>query len=152
MPIYILTNEQAYKPGSVYGSHLSGNGVAAVLVRHTKSGAGNPRPGLHKGTLPAFFGLAPSGVYRACPVAAAAVGSYPTFPPLPSHLRSRRFISVALSLESPPPGVTRRSALWSPDFPHTYTVELQNESIACTRVHVRGCPAHSLSTIISKKP
>ena len=29
-----------------------------------------------------------------------------------------RFISVALSLESPPPDVIRHPALWSPDFPH----------------------------------
>jgi hypothetical protein len=31
---------------------------------------------------------------------------------------NRRFISVALSLKSPSPGITRRLALWSPDFPH----------------------------------
>jgi len=28
-----------------------------------------------------------------------------------------RYISVALALELPPPGVTRHPALWSPDFP-----------------------------------
>ena len=33
--------------------------------------------------------------------------------------RGTRFISVALSLESPPPGVIRHSALWCPDFPHS---------------------------------
>ena len=32
-------------------------------------------------------------------------------------LRRRRFISVALSLESPPPAVSRHSALRCPDFP-----------------------------------
>ena len=31
----------------------------------------------------------------------------------------RRYISVALSLESPPPDVIRHPALWSSDFPHT---------------------------------
>ncbi len=31
--------------------------------------------------------------------------------------RMWRFISVALSLESPPLGVTQHPALWSPDFP-----------------------------------
>ena len=30
----------------------------------------------------------------------------------------RRYISVALSLESPPPDVIRHPALWSSDFPH----------------------------------
>jgi len=34
-----------------------------------------------------------------------------------------RYISVALSLESPPPGVTRRSALWCSDFPHSKRVQ-----------------------------
>ena len=43
------------------------------------------------------------------------VSSYLTFPqsPITWHL-----FSVALSLESPPPGITRHPALWSPDFPH----------------------------------
>ena len=52
-------------------------------------------------------------------VARPLVSSYLTFPPLPiSPKRERRYISVALSLESPPPGVTRHPALWSSDFPH----------------------------------
>jgi len=36
-----------------------------------------------------------------------------------SKRQSGRYISVALSLKSPSPGITRRPALWSPDFPHT---------------------------------
>jgi len=55
-----------------------------------------------------FSNLASDGVYRAFAVAGKAVGSCPTFPPLP---QMRRFISVALSLESPPPVVSRRPAL-----------------------------------------
>jgi len=54
------------------------------------------------------------GLQRAS-VAGARVSSYLAFPSLPV---SGRFISVALSLESPPPGVTRHSALWCSDFPH----------------------------------
>jgi len=46
--------------------------------------------------------LAPSGVYRATIVTNRPVGSCPTFPPLPKIWKS---ISVALSLESPPPAV-----------------------------------------------
>ena len=52
----------------------------------------------------------------ALPVTRETVGSYPAFPPLPA--KSRRYISVALSLESPPPAVSWHSVLWSPDFPH----------------------------------
>ena len=59
-----------------------------------------------------------------------AVVSYSAFPPLPDcyklhwlnysmqFITVRRFISVALALESPPPDVIRHPALWSPDFPH----------------------------------
>ena len=54
------------------------------------------------------------GLQRAS-VAGARVSSYLAFPSLPV---TGRFLSVALSLESPPPGVTRHSALWCSDFPH----------------------------------
>jgi len=37
---------------------------------------------------------------------------------LTRHICGRRYISVALSLESPPPDVIRHPALRSPDFPH----------------------------------
>ena len=47
------------------------------------------------------------------------VGSYPAFPPLLTFT-SKRYISVALSLESPPPAVSWHPALWSPDFPLVY--------------------------------
>src|SRR5882724_708393 len=39
---------------------------------------------------PLLFGLAPRGVFRASPVARRAVGSYPTFSPLPTELAFRR--------------------------------------------------------------
>ena len=43
------------------------------------------------------------------------VSSYLTFPPLPS--KAGRYISVALSLESPPLAVNQHPALRSSDFP-----------------------------------
>ena len=64
------------------------------------------------------FGLASSGVYRACSVTRTAVSSYLAFPPLLP--KGKRFISVALAWELPPPDVIRHSALWSPDFPHLH--------------------------------
>ena len=39
---------------------------------------------------PLLFGLAPRGVFRASPVARRAVGSYPTFSPLPAEPAFRR--------------------------------------------------------------
>ena len=50
--------------------------------------------------------LASNGVYMACPVTRTTVVSYTTFPPLPQKWR---YISVALSLELPPPAVNRHS-------------------------------------------
>ena len=68
---------------------------------------GNP-PGLN---LPSLLGLAPGGVYPATPVAGGAVRSYRTLSPLPAvapkSSRAGGLLSVALSLGSPPPGVTR---------------------------------------------
>lgn len=71
-----------------------------------------------------LFGLAPSGVFPATPVARRAVRSYRTISPLPvinyhlmDQLKTGGIFSVALSVGSRLPGVTWHSALWSPDFP-----------------------------------
>ena len=63
-----------------------------------------------------LFGLASDGVYMAFSVTRETVVSYTAFPPLPE--KTWRYLSVALSLESPPPDVIRHPALRSPDFPH----------------------------------
>src|SRR5438067_4684301 len=61
--------------------------------------------------LPPLFGLAPGGVCRATPVARGAVRSYRTVSPLPAGRLSAActggLFSVALSLGSPPPAVSR---------------------------------------------
>ena len=59
--------------------------------------------------MPSLFGLAPGGVYLAADVAAGAVRSYRTLSPLPAVAKASAggLLSVALSLGSPPPGVTR---------------------------------------------
>src|SRR5438477_9090496 len=75
--------------------------------------------------LPLLLGLAPGGVCPAAAVAGGAVRSYRTIsplPPMPSHAgrRAWRYVSVALSLESPPPGVTRHRTCVEPGLssPH----------------------------------
>ena len=57
-----------------------------------------------------LFGLAPGGACHAVPVARSAVGSYPTLSPFPCFAEASQggLLSVALSLGSPPAGVTRR--------------------------------------------
>ena len=75
----------------------------------------------NRGRLPLLLGFAPGGVCPAAAVAGGAVRSYRTIsplPPMPSQAhpdrRARRCVSVALSLGSPPPGVTRHRASVEP--------------------------------------
>ena len=84
------------------------------------------RRGLRRPLGASLFGLAPCGVLPAIDLTADAVRSYRTFSPLPSlDARGSRaesgaqggIFSVPLSFELPRPGVTRRTALWSSDFP-----------------------------------
>src|SRR5688572_4957910 len=54
------------------------------------------------GPLPSpLFGLAPDGVFRAASLALRAVGSYPTFSPLPRACTRGGMFSVALSVGKP---------------------------------------------------
>ena len=105
-----LVVSQACKPSSVEDDHLSRLVVAKQLQRFQRAG-GPPymlsfqsctRWGLHSGQ-----------------VAKPLVSSYLTFPPLRAATCRSRYLSVALSLESPPPGITRHPALWCSDFPHS---------------------------------
>lgn len=69
-----------------------------------------------------IFDLAPCGVCHAFAVTREAVRSYRTISPLPLDSPLSRFarggiFSVPLSVRLPCPGVTRRTALWSSDFP-----------------------------------
>jgi hypothetical protein len=60
------------------GGHSSRDAIACALQQPTRSvliGVGAPH---------CLFGLAPAGVYPATSVAGRAVGSYPTFSPLPA--------------------------------------------------------------------
>ena len=81
-----------------------------------------------------------------------SVGSYPAFPSLP-HYRAaiRRFISVALSLKSPSPGVTRHPVLRSSDFPRgqmpARSLVLLNNSII---MQTQCCVKNKMSFILRK--
>jgi len=105
------------KPGSVLDR---GRGVTIRLGRASPRASRNlperstRKKGLRPKTPPLLFGLAPGGVCRAVVVADAAVRSCRTLSPLPASRPARRpsapaggLLSVALSLGSPPPGVTR---------------------------------------------
>ena len=99
----------ACKPSSVIGGHLSRPIVTGGFKRNPESLTGRLKR--------SFVSCSEWGLHRG-QVARPRVSSYLTFPPL--HAHGMRYLSVALSLGSPPPGVTRHSALWSSDFPHTF--------------------------------
>jgi len=96
--------------------------VTAIPLGRPSPGASCDRPerrregparhlGIAPGCLPLLLGLAPGGVFPAAAVASGAVRSYRTVSPLPPAPANRcglgGVLSVALSLGSPPPGVTR---------------------------------------------
>jgi hypothetical protein len=101
--VTIIPLAPASRPGSsdlpegssFHASHLARKGAHSLSRMHSASRASSPL----------LFGLAPRGVCRAPDVATGAVGSYPTFSPLPAtepFEMSRRF-SFELS-----PGTFRR--------------------------------------------
>ena len=103
-------SQSADKPNSVENDHSSGIAIARGLERPTRwLGTGSP----HNATL---FGLAPCGVLPATDVTAGAVRSYRTISPLPRFPEAVYFL-CHYSVKLPCPGVTRRTALWSSDFP-----------------------------------
>ena len=123
--------QTACKPGSVRpkrrDDHSSGTHLTMRLTRPTRA-AGRERPrNNHVVTLqPPLFGLAPGGVYHAAPVARDAVRSCRTVSPLPAgQTCSRRppctggLLSVALSLGSPPPAVSRHRVPVEPGLSST---------------------------------
>ncbi len=72
-----------------------------------------------KAPLASLFGLAPGGVCRAarrCRRRGALLPHHFTLTGA-TCAALRRYLSVALSVDSRPPGVTWHRALWSPDFP-----------------------------------
>ena len=95
-------------PHAAGDGHSSRASVAKRLVQPTR--AANRKPFCRVETRPPpLFGLAPGGVYHAAPVTGGAVRSYRTLSPLPSAAEASEggLLSVALSLGSPPPGITR---------------------------------------------
>ena len=110
--------------------HSSRPAIAHWLRRPTRwLRTGRPKAGSDA----TLFGLAPCGVLPATDVTAGAVRSYRTFSPLPlAHFAGALdgppsrvpggMFSVPLSVKLPCPGVTRRTALRSSDFPPAYAL------------------------------
>ncbi len=91
--------------------HSSGTRIAARLARPTRAAVRECTWSLLSQDLRPLFGLAPGGVYPAAAVTGSAVRSCRPVSPLPSAhgcpCASGGLFSVALSLGSPPPAVSR---------------------------------------------
>ena len=108
----ILWCDQVCKPGSVFDNHLSvaarcHAALATYLNMRRASAVRLPGP-FHAVLLQIGFTWPPGHP--------DAGGLLPRLSTLTG--KSRRYLSVALSLKSPSVGVTHNPALWSPDFPH----------------------------------
>jgi hypothetical protein len=112
-------NKPSSVPARAEEDHFSGTAVTDGLEQPTRdsNGAGNPSSPIWPCS---GWGL------PATPVTRRAVRSYRTFSPLPVPRECRTdrqlraiggMLSVALSVASRRPGVTRHPALWSSDFP-----------------------------------
>ncbi len=101
--------KSACKPGSVEDNHSSGTCVTASLKRPTRIQRG-PRQWIP------IWSCSERGLPSPRLLPAARCALTAPFHPY-RFLRNGGFLSAALSVGSRLPGVTWRSALWSPDFP-----------------------------------
>jgi len=78
-------------PESLRDSSSLPEGHSILLLRANALDSQKRIQGKHTGRAgpPLLFGLAPRGVFRAPDVAIQAVGSYPTFSPLPNALEPK---------------------------------------------------------------
>ena len=95
-----------HKPSSVY---------AIIYLEPPSPAVSSSLPAWLGRTIHTLLGLAPDEVYHAVHITVNPVSSYLTFSPLPPF--GGGILSAALSVALRLPGVTRRHALWSSDFP-----------------------------------
>ena len=95
------------------GSHSSRAAVAGGLQRPTR----RPRPGQPR--TPPYLALLREGFTVPFPLPGTRWALTPPFHPCPHRPKAAvgGLFSVALSVGSPRPAVSRLAALWSPDFP-----------------------------------
>ena len=146
--------QRACKPGFVHRVETSsGAGWAIIPLGPGSRPASSNQPGRPGGVahMPSLFDLAPGGVYHAVPVAGTAVRSYRTLSALPGA-RPRELggppgglLSVALSLGSPPPGVTRHRYSLEPGLssPHRINGTRRSPGPLAAPYYVGSCRGSS---------
>ena len=131
------TGWEANKPSSV--TRFRGR---IISLGPTLPPASSSLPGTRNGagSSLSLLGLAPGGVYHAAPVTSRAVRSYRTVSPLPVPSRAiGGLLSVALSVASRRPAVSRHPALWSSDFPR-HERAVPRSSLASQHPCFQKCP------------
>jgi len=87
----LLRDDHSSSPGLATGIQQPTRGfIPLCRFRRTKGSSSSRTNSASRASSPLLFGLAPRGVCRAPDVATGAVGSYPTFSPLPSSRTIRR--------------------------------------------------------------
>ena len=101
-------DDHSSSPGLAAGIERPTRGfILPCRLRRTEGSASFARKhSVSRASSPLLFGLAPRGVFRAPDVATGAVGSYPTFSPLPAMRTIRRHP------EGFPPGYHRDTLRW----------------------------------------
>ena len=148
---------KAYKPDFVPAAragddHSSDRTVADAAIAANPDLLGQKSPAFDPKIIGArsLFGIAPGGACLAGAVASPAVGSYPTVSPLPlgcSGKPDRRggFISVALSVGLPRPGVTRHRSFLESGLSSTSLSPRKSDATdvthACDESGRRSCDA-----------
>ena len=106
-----IKTESADKPGSVESNHSSGMHVTVHLKQPTREQRG-PR---HRSPIWLCSGWGLPSRRMLPPARCALTAPFQPYRPPEGDLGG--IFSVALSVDSRPPGVTWHPALWSPDFP-----------------------------------
>lgn len=121
----VKKKEPACKPGSVPIRYIPDKRRPFIWdVRYRTPLATYPEASSGPLSSASLFGLAPNGVCQAGSVARTAGELLPhpfTLACAPPSRAIGGLLSVALSVGSLLPGVTRHSALWSPDFPPAFS-------------------------------
>jgi len=127
--------ESACKPGSVVDSHSSGTDITVSLKQPTRIQC-EPHPWIP------IWSCSERGLpcHELLPVARCALTA-PFHPYRPICIGVGGLLSAALSVGFRLPGVTWRSALWSPDFPPPRTSKCARD--AKRRNQSSDCPADS---------
>jgi hypothetical protein len=87
----LFRDDHSSSPGLATGVQRPTRGfILPHGLRRTKGSSSSRTNSVSRASSPLLFGLAPRGVCLACGITAEAVGSYPTFSPLPAMRTMRR--------------------------------------------------------------